>query len=105
MSWQDVRRREYNSKRYKRNRALLLRRNPQCAECARQGRVVAATECDHIVSIRKWHGSGLPARECSGLQNLQVLCEGCHRAKTDREREAYLKSRRPVFDRRGRRVA
>ena len=105
MDWKAIRRREYNSKRYQRNRELLLRRNPQCAECAREGRSVAATELDHIVSIRQWYLQGLPARECSGLQNLQLLCGRCHERKTERERKASSKCRHPVFDLRGRRVA
>ena len=104
MSWKSIRRREYNSARYKRNRRILLARNPNCAECYRQGRIVAATECDHIVSIRTWYARGLPARECSGIGNMQVLCEDCHRKKTDVERNVVVKARRPVFDRRGRRV-
>lgn len=105
MNWITTRRRQYNSKKYKRNRRLLLMDNPNCRECERNGRIVAATECDHIVSIRKWIESGLPESECSGMQNLQVLCEDCHREKTDGERKAWLKSRFPVFDIRGRRVA
>lgn len=104
MTWREIRRREYNSPQYKRNRKLLLRRNPKCAECERQGRVRAATECDHIVSIRKWIESGLPRRECSGLHNLQVLCAECHERKTAQEREQWQRARYPSFDLRGRRV-
>ena len=60
-------------------RAGYLAKHPLCVECERQGRVVAATDVDHIIPHRGdmdlfWDSS-----------NWQPLCHPCHSAKTARE--------------------
>jgi 5-methylcytosine-specific restriction enzyme A len=55
----------------------ILEREPLCRRCAAAGRVVAATEVDHIHPKR----AGGP----EAFDNLQPLCKPCHSAKTARE--------------------
>lgn len=64
---------------WKRARRRFLAENPLCAECARQGRVTAATEVDHIEPHK---GSRERFWNCD---NWQALCRECHSAKTMRE--------------------
>jgi 5-methylcytosine-specific restriction protein A len=55
-------------------RERLLRANPLCALCAKQCRVAAATEVDHIVPLFR-----------GGIEddsNRQGLCAECHARKT-----------------------
>lgn len=61
-------------------RDRFLRRNPLCAECRRNGRDRAATVVDHIVPHK---GDRLLMRD---VGNMQSLCDGCHNAKSARER-------------------
>jgi len=58
----------------------FLRRNPLCAECLRNDRVRAATVVDHIIP----HKGDERLKRDTG--NMQSLCEGCHNAKSARER-------------------
>ena len=59
---------------WRRLRASFLARNPLCAACERNGRVVVATDVDHIVPKRRG-GSDHD-------ENLQALCHSCHSRKT-----------------------
>ena len=56
--------------RWQRVRAMALRAQPLCAECARQGRVTPATDVHHIVKRR----DGGP----DSFENLEALCHACH---------------------------
>ena len=111
-NWRAVRRREYNSPRYKANRMVKLRTRPKCERCEAQGYIVPANQVHHTVSIREWYTQGLPARGCSALDNLESICPSCHEIETAKEREAWLKEHPPPtnkrtypsFDARGRRV-
>lgn len=58
-------------------RRLVLSRQPLCVECERAGRVVTATEVDHIVP--------LAAGGTDATENLQPLCHSCHSRKTANE--------------------
>lgn len=58
-------------------RVEVLRSEPLCRECAKQGRAVQATDVDHIVP-RALGGSDDRA-------NLQPLCHACHSRKTARQ--------------------
>ncbi len=65
--------------RWRKGRAWFLKRHPLCAECKKQGKIVAATVVDHIVPHRGdmdlfWD-----------MDNWQPLCETCHNKKTARE--------------------
>lgn len=63
--------------RWRRVRAAYLAAHPLCVECERAGRVVPATDVDHIVARRRG-GS-------DEWSNLQALCHACHSRKTARE--------------------
>lgn len=61
-------------------RDRLLKREPLCRECKRDGRVTVATIADHTISLAQ--GGDRSA------DNLQPLCTSCHRAKTLSEAQA-----------------
>lgn len=63
---------------------VLERDSYLCCECARDGRVAAASDVDHIVP--KSQGG------TDDLSNLQSLCPRCHRAKTQTESRGRVKS-------------
>ena len=63
--------------RWRKLRAQILMDEPLCRECRKAGRIVPATDVDHIV-----------ARADGGTDdrsNLQPLCHACHSRKTVRE--------------------
>jgi len=62
---------------WQRLRSHVLLMEPLCRECGAHGRVVAATDVDHITP--KSQGG------TDDLSNLQALCHSCHSAKTMRE--------------------
>ena len=64
-----------NSTRWRRIRAIVLADNPLCVKCERLGRVVPATDVDHIDGDS--HNNE--------RDNLQALCRSCHTRKTNRE--------------------
>lgn len=66
----------YSTRRWRRLRLAVLRAEPLCAECLRQGRLVPATQVDHIVPISRGGAVWDP-------DNLQPLCASCHSRKTD----------------------
>lgn len=54
---------------------MVLAKHPLCEACAMRGRVVAATDIDHI------NNNGDDNREA----NLMALCHSCHSYKTATE--------------------
>lgn len=60
--------------RWRKLRLMFLRTHPLCVECSRAGRVVAATDVDHI---RPKAEGGTDAWD-----NLQALCHVHHSEKT-----------------------
>lgn len=72
-----------NTARWQRLRATVLAEHPICARCFEHGRVVPATDVDHV--------DGNPAS--NARSNLQSLCHQCHSTKTMRERNGGA----PVF--------
>lgn len=76
----------YWSRAWRRARLVYLASHPLCVMHEGQGRVVPATEVDHIVPIAQ---GGDPWSEA----NWQALCKSCHSAKTLRE-SARTESRR-----------
>jgi 5-methylcytosine-specific restriction protein A len=61
----------YGQARWKRMRRAQLRREPLCAFCLKQGKLVPAVVADHIEPHRGneqlfWHGE------------LRSLCQSCH---------------------------
>ena len=65
-------------RKLQRLRAELFARRPLCAECQRQGRVILATQRDHIVPLEE----GGQDHE----DNVQGLCAPCHDTKSAAER-------------------
>lgn len=74
-------------------RARLLRDNPLCVMCAKQGRVTAATELDHIVAMTNG-GDARPDDD-----GYQGLCKSCHDDKTRADLGQAVRTR---FDASGR---
>jgi 5-methylcytosine-specific restriction endonuclease McrA len=72
-------RRFYGSGAWKKLRALHLMREPVCAECTREDRLVPATVVDHHVRIRD---GANPYDET----NLVSMCVHHHQQKRQRER-------------------
>jgi len=67
--------RGYDS-RWRKARALFLRRHPLCVECKRKGKLTPATVVDHIIPHRGdmtlfWDQN-----------NWQPMCRDCHDRKT-----------------------
>jgi len=73
----------YKTARWLALRAWQLRRAPLCADCYKEGRIVPATEVDHI---RAHAGSEELFFDTS---NLQSLCKACHSRKTYEEDGAF----------------
>jgi 5-methylcytosine-specific restriction protein A len=55
-------------------RAAVLAQQPLCVACEQQGRLTAASEVDHVISLAR---GGSHERA-----NLQSLCKSCHSRKT-----------------------
>ena len=62
-------------RQHRKLRAELLEREPLCRHCRAKGRVAVATVADHILSIAK--GGAI-----HDINNLQPLCDECHRIKS-----------------------
>lgn len=62
--------------RWRTFRAAYLIKNPLCRTCEKDGKIVVATEVDHIISILRAPGLRWDER------NLQPLCKPCHSRKT-----------------------
>lgn len=82
-SWSRYRKQKLTSKnpygaKWRRQRDAAMRRDRGlCVLCLADGRVVSATDVDHITPLA--HGGA------ESLDNLQCLCTPCHRHKTARE--------------------
>lgn len=63
---------------WQRLRAVYLRSHPNCAECAKAGRVESAVDVHHIIPLRDG-GS-------NEASNLMALCHPCHSKYTDAEK-------------------
>lgn len=77
----------YNNDRWKRSRALFLQLHPWCEECRKQGKLVPATDVDHIVP----HRGDMTLFWDEG--NWQALCHECHARKTYAETLGKAKGR------------
>lgn len=65
--------------RWRRLRAMVLAEEPLCRECAKQGRVVPATDVHHIDGdVRNL-----------ALENLEPLCHECHSRITVKENKRW----------------
>jgi 5-methylcytosine-specific restriction protein A len=70
-----LRGRIYDTQRWKRLRRLKLQANPLCERCRAEGKVVAATQVDHVLAVER---GGAPF----DFDNLMSLCAACHSRKT-----------------------
>jgi 5-methylcytosine-specific restriction endonuclease McrA len=73
----------YRSARWKKVRAMQLRKEPLCVECNRVAGIV-----DHIKEIKD-------GGEKLNLDNLQSMCKSCHSKKTAREKRVREGSPNP----------
>jgi 5-methylcytosine-specific restriction endonuclease McrA len=64
-----------NSPQWRAIRKMVLDREPLCRYCAKQGRLVVATEVDHVNNDTF----------DNSLDALQPLCKSCHSSKTAQE--------------------
>jgi len=70
----------YNTKRWQNLRLIILRDQPLCMQCIKDGRNPrASTVCDHIDNELKYI-------DFWDKNNLQGLCTRCHSRKSQRER-------------------
>ena len=67
--------------RWTRLRNAKARHDPLCESCLEEGLAVPMTSVDHVIPFKGRHD---PLR--LDWDNLQSLCEDCHKAKTVRER-------------------
>jgi 5-methylcytosine-specific restriction protein A len=65
----------YNTKAWKWVRRVKLTADPLCEVCQAQGRLVRATDVDHIKAINA-------GGDRTDMANLQSLCHECHSRKT-----------------------
>ena len=65
----------YNTNRWRKLRAMILKANPICVMCEKKNKYITANVVDHIKPINK----GGYAWEMS---NLQALCTHCHNSKS-----------------------
>jgi len=94
----NAQKRGYNA-RWQRARKSYMAKHPVCVECKHEGRVIAATDLDHITPHRgdkvifwdkqcvKCHTAkafGQDCPSCGYRSNLQSLCKGHHSQKTAR---------------------
>lgn len=67
-----------NSRRWKELRVEMLRREPLCQECKREGYVRAAIDCHHIRPISSAMSIQEMERLCFDPNNIACLCVPCH---------------------------
>ena len=73
----------YDTPAWKKLRRLRLMREPLCRHCMARGRVVAATQVDHVKPISQ----GGPPMD---IDNTQSLCISCHSIKTSSDKTGKL---------------
>jgi 5-methylcytosine-specific restriction enzyme A len=79
----------YQSKEWRSLRKQILTAHPLCIECERQGRVVLAKICDHIIPVQDYNGSPLDA------SNIQPLCKSCDDVKRGFEVQNRKREKKP----------
>lgn len=65
--------------RWRKARAVFLRRNPLCVECQKEGKLVQATVVDHRIPHKGNY------EKFWDENNWQALCKLCHDRKTVRD--------------------
>ena len=64
--------------RWLRLRKEILTAHPLCQECAKAGRVEAATEVHHVRPVEEAIGYNEKRQRMYDPHNLQALCHNCH---------------------------
>lgn len=79
----------YHTPAWRALRAAILRDEPLCRECKKQGIVTAANLVDHIKPVST--GYNEVDRECLmwDEKNLQPLCTPCHNSKSGKEKNRH----------------
>lgn len=80
----DLRRRLYNSTRWRKVRRLFLLEQPLCVLCRLDGRLTPATVVDHMLG----HDDPHWFERFWDERYWQALCAPCHSRKTTNERKA-----------------
>ena len=71
---------------WERTRERILERDKGlCQPCLKRDHVTAGTQVDHITSRAEARALGWPKARTEADDNLQTICEPCHREKTARE--------------------
>ncbi len=79
----------YNNRWRKASKAYL-KENPLCVQCEKEGRLIPATEVDHIIP------------HCGDMKlfwnrsNWQPLCKSCHSKKTAEEDGGFGNTLKPI---------
>lgn len=68
---------------WRRLRRMILTTSPLCVECEKHGRIVLATDVDHIIPLSQGG--------TNHINNLQPLCHSCHSRKTAVESSGWGK--------------
>jgi 5-methylcytosine-specific restriction enzyme A len=61
----------------------LMRDNRLCQHCLKSKRITFAVLVDHIIPLKVARNLGL------SLDNLQSMCNACHRTKTEADKRKY----------------
>jgi 5-methylcytosine-specific restriction endonuclease McrA len=70
--------RKVSGGRWQKTRVRILKRDhSMCQPCAKRGKVVLATQVDHVIPLSKGG--------TDDDSNLQAICERCHDRKTRKE--------------------
>jgi 5-methylcytosine-specific restriction endonuclease McrA len=85
----DQRQALYSAAKWRRARRAFLLRNPICAECERNGLVVAATIVDHKLGHRgDWRSTFWDSAQ------WQAMCQPCHAKKSALEGQEWVREGR-----------
>jgi 5-methylcytosine-specific restriction protein A len=77
--------RGYDYRWQKTRERILMRDHGLCQICRRSGRITHATEVDHKISKAQGRRRGSAVSIIEGDDNLQALCNDCHKSKTAEE--------------------
>lgn len=72
----------YRTKEWRELRELKVHESPICEICVKMHKIVTVHTVDHIIPITKANYKEL----FLDYENLQSLCEPCHRFKTNRDK-------------------
>ena len=65
-------------RRWRKARDLYIEAHPLCESCLKEGRIVPATEVDHVIPVE----GGQSDQSFFKAEGYQSLCHSCHSRKT-----------------------